>query len=208
MFKTTNMKKVIIAIGLVFIFFSLTAQSYYRSYDHHDISVSYGLFTPSQFWVVDSPVLNDSFPAELYVSDNYKGSGAVGLTYRHMFKNENILWGISAGMSNASWEIYNFGINEGNLKRNYYTVAIDWQYRWRNQGVIQIYSGLDLGVSYCQETYTPTEAVAASTKSNFIQLGYQLNAIGARFGKKFGGYVEFGYGYKGIINLGFSVQLF
>lgn len=201
------MKKAVIALGLIIISISLSAQSYYRSYDHHDISVSYGLFTPSQFWVVNSPILNDSFPAELYVSDNYKGSGAIGLTYRHMFKNENMLWGISAGMSNASWQIFNIGINEGELKRTYYTLAIDWQYRWRNQGVIQMYSGLDLGYTFGQETYTPTE-VGAATTSTFGQFGYQINAVGARFGKKFGGYVEFGYGFKGIINVGFSLQLF
>lgn len=202
------MKKALFFISLILFVFPIYSQSYYRSYDHHDISVSYGLFMPSQFWVVDSPILNDSFPAGLYVSDHYNGSGSVGITYRHMLRNENILWGISAGMSNASWEIYNIGMNEGSLERNYYTVAIDWQYRWRNQGVIQMYSGLDLGVTYCQETFTPTESGAASTKSNFIQLGYQVNAIGARFGKKFGGYVEFGYGYKGIVNFGLSLQLF
>ena len=112
------MKRAVIAIGLILFSISLSAQSYYRSYDHHDISVSYGLFTPSQFWVVDSPFLNDSFPAELYVSDNYKGSGSIGLTYRHMFKNENMLWGVSAAMSNASWEIFNIGINEGELEKN------------------------------------------------------------------------------------------
>jgi len=202
------MKKAVIAISLILFSISLSAQSYYRSYDHHDISVSYGLFTPSQFWVVDSPILNDSFPAELYVSDNYKGSGSIGLTYRHMFKNENMLWGVSAAMSNASWEIFNIGINEGELKRTYYTLAMEWQYRWRNQGVIQMYSGVDLGYTFGQETFTPTEAGAAATTSNIGQFGYQVNAVGARFGKKFGGYVEFGYGFKGIINFGLSLQLF
>jgi hypothetical protein len=202
------MKRAAIAISLILFSISLSAQSYYRSYDHHDISVSYGLFTPSQFWVVDSPILNDSFPAELYVSDNYKGSGAIGLTYRHMFKNENMLWGVSAGMSNASWEIFNVGINEGELKRTYYTLAMEWQYRWRNQGVVQMYSGVDLGYTFGQETFTPTEAGATATTTSIGQFGYQVNAIGARFGKKFGGYVEFGYGFKGIINLGLSLQLF
>jgi hypothetical protein len=202
------MKKVSIAVGLIFISFSLLSQSYYRSYDHHDISVSYGLFTPSQFTDVNSPMLNDLFPAELYVSDNFKGSGAISITYRHMFKNENILWGFTAGMSNASWEIYNVGADEGELKGTYYTIALDWQYRWRNQGVIQMYSGLDLGYTFGQETLTPVEPGLASTSSNIGQFGYQINAVGARIGKKFGGYVEFGYGFKGIINLGLSLQLF
>jgi hypothetical protein len=202
------MKKAIIAIGFTLFSLHLSAQSYYRSYDHHDISVSYGMFTPSQFWVVNTLALNDSFPNELYVSDNYKGSGSISLTYRHMFKNENMLWGFSTGMSNASWDIYNIGSYEGVLKRTFYTLAIDWQYRWRNQGVIQMYSGLDLGFTFVQETFSPTEASVKPITSNIGQFGYQVNAVGARFGKKFGGYAEFGYGYKGIINVGFSLQLF
>lgn len=208
MLKTANMKKAYITIGLIFISISLFSQSYYRSYDHHDISMSYGLFTPAQFTDVNTPILNDMFPAELYVADHYKGSGAIFLTYRHMFRNENIFWGLTAGMSKSSWQIYNIGSDVGELKRQFYTFAIEFEYRYRNQGVVQMYSGVGLGFTYGSETLTSTDPGVAESTGSLNQLGYQVNAIGVRIGKKFGGFAEFGYGYKGIINIGLSLQLF
>lgn len=204
------MKKVFLFFILACLSISLTAQSYYRSYDHHDISVSYGLFLPDQFNNVESSMLNDLYPEQRYVGDEYKSTGAVFLTYRHIFRNELLLWGITAGLSSSQSEIYNVGQYEGELNRQYYTVALECEYRYVNQGVVQVYSGIGLGFTYGIEELTPppSEENATTSTGNISNVAYQLNAVGIRIGKKFGGYAEFGYGYKGIFNVGFSVQLF
>lgn len=45
--------------------------------------------------------------------------------------------------------------------------------------------------------------------SNYDNFGLtvQLTPIGVRFGRKFGGFAELGYGYKGLVNMGVSVKL-
>jgi hypothetical protein len=204
------MKKVFLFFAVLIFSASLSAQSYYRSYDHHDISVSYGMFLPDQFNNLNSSMLNDLYPEQRYVGDEYSSPGAVFITYRHMFKNELFLWGITAGLSSSSSQVYNVGQYEGELKRQYYTLALEWEYRYVNQGIIQVYSGLGLGFTYGTEELTPpsTEEGATSTTGDISSVGYQVNAVGIRIGKKFGGYAEFGYGYKGIFNVGLSVQLF
>lgn len=202
------MKKTLLLLSALMLTFHLFSQSYYRSYDHHDISLSYGMFLPSQFQEVNNSMLNEMYPAELYVSDYFKGSGALFITYRHMFRNENMFFGLTAGMSNFSWDIYNIGSDEGVLKTQNYTFAFDWEYRYRNQGPIQLYSGLGIGITLANQKFTPTDTNIAATTDQLFKFGYQLNAIGVRVGKKLGGYAEFGYGYKGIINLGISLQLF
>jgi hypothetical protein len=126
-----------------------------------------------------------------------------------MFRNELFLWGITAGYSSSASKIYNVGQYEGELNRQFITVALEWEYRYVNQGPIQVYSGLGLGFTYATEELTPPSELGVERDTgNISTFAYQLNAVGVRIGKKFGGFAEFGYGYKGIINLGFSVQLF
>jgi len=203
------MKRLLLILIIAFFFQNSFSQDYYRSYDHHDIMIGYGLFIPDQFKSVKSSMLNDLYPDKRYVRDNYSSIGTIFFTYRHIFKNELFMWGITAGMSNSKSEIYNVGQFEGELKRQFYTVAIEWEYRYVNQGPVQVYSGLGLGFTYATETLTPPpESSKSESTDNISNIAYQVNVAGVRLGKKYGGFVELGYGYKGIINVGFSVQLF
>jgi len=203
------MKRLLLILIIAFFSQNSFSQDYYRSYDHHDIMIGYGQFIPDQFKSVYTSMLNDLYPSRRYVRDNYSSIGTIFFTYRHIFKNELFLWGITAGMSNSKSEIYNVGQYEGELKRQFYTVAIEWEYRYVNQGPVQVYSGLGLGFTYATETLTPPpESSKSESTGNISNIAYQVNVAGVRLGKKYGGFVELGYGYKGIINVGFSVQLF
>lgn len=203
------MQKVILFVVFIALLQVCEAQSYYRSYDHHDISISYGLFQPDQFQSVESDMLDERYPTKRYVRDEYSSTGSLFLTYRHMFRNEMFLWGITAGLGSSTSKIYNVGQYEGELRRQFYTVALEWEYRYVNQGMVQVYSGIGLGYTIGSEELTPPpETGQAVGDGDISSFAYQINAVGVRFGKKFGGYAEFGYGYKGIVNVGFSVQLF
>ena len=203
------MKRILILLSIGFVSVQLFAQDYYRSYDHHDIMIGYGQFIPDQFKSVNTSMLDELYPAKRYVRDNYSSIGAIFFTYRHVFQNELFLWGITAGYSSSKSEIYNVGQFEGDLVRQFYTFAIEWQYRYINQGPVQVYSGLGLGFTYATEELTPPpESSKLSSTGNISNIAYQINVAGVRLGKKYAGFVELGYGYKGLINLGFSVQLF
>lgn len=203
------MQKLFLLLVLLAMVCSVNGQSYYRSYDHHDLSVSYGMFHPDQFQSGESGMLNDRYPEKRYVRDEYSSMGSVFLTYRHMFRNELFFWGITAGLSNSTSKIYNVGQYEGELTRQFYTLAVEWEYRYVNQGPIQVYSGIGLGFTYgTEELAPPAESGLEAETGDVSNIAYQVNAVGIRIGKKFGGFAEFGYGYKGIVNLGFSVQLF
>jgi len=201
------MKKILFLIVILLLVNGVDAQTYYKSFDHHDISLSYGLFIPDQFKHFSSKTLDGLYPEALYVRDRYSSPGALFLSYRHIFRNEYMMWGITFGMSSSSGKIYNVGQYEGDIKRKFYTGAIEWEYRYYNRGPVQVYSGIGLGFTFGNETFTPNEVQQEST-GTIASVAYQLNAVGIRLGKRLGGYIEFGYGYKGIINLGFSAQLF
>ena len=203
------MSRALIIILSVVINLSLFSQSYDRSYLHHDIMLSYGLPSTDMFQDINSTMLDDKFPDMRYIRDNYSGSGIVSLTYRHITKNEMMFWGITAGYNQTKGDIYNVGQLEGELKRSFITVAVEGQYRYQNMKKIQLYSGLGIGYTFGNEILNPpTDSGNESSSGSINQFAWQINAIGMRIGNSIAGFIEFGYGYKGIVNAGLSIQLY
>jgi len=95
------------------------------------------------------------------------------------------------GMENDTWLCFSF------------MPRLDFCYFNRN--IFTIYSSVAAGVSflYCHADYNnrPDETF------NTFWWAYQFTAMGIRIGKDIGGFVEIGYGYQGVINLGLSAKL-
>lgn len=199
-------KGLLIFLLISFSFTGLKAQ--FASYNKHDVSLSYGFFSPDQFMSVESTMLNDQFDDKRYVRDNFSSMGNIFLTYRHVNRAETVFWGVSLGYGQTKSEIYYVGQYAGELNRTFYTLAFEGQYRYVNKGLIQVYSGLGLGVTYGQETLSATAYHPVESSGDILRVAYQLNVAGIRVGEKFAGFAEFGYGYKGIVNFGLSLQLF
>lgn len=171
--------------------------------------LSYGLPTTDLFMDINSTMLDDKFPDRRYTRDNYGGSGIITVTYRRVSKNEFMFWGISAGYNQTKGDIYNVGQLEGELKRSFITVAIEGQYRYQNMKKLQLYSGLGIGYTFGSETLNPpVDSGKTSSSGSINRIAWQINAIGIRIGNSVAGFIEFGYGYKGIVNAGLSVQLY
>ena len=68
-----------------------------------------------------------------------------------------------------------------------------------------MYSGLAFGYAFQNIQYMPIEG--EEEVENPGKMAFHINAIGFRFGKSIGGFLELGYGYKGILNFGFSLKL-
>ncbi len=184
-------------------------QSFDRSYLHHDIMISYGIPSSDMFSKINSSMLDDKFPDGRYIRDNFKETGVISLTYRRVSKSEKFFWGATAGFNQTKGEIYNVGTFEGNLKRSFITVAFEGQYRYQNLKKVQIYSGIGIGYTIGNEILTPPPDSGSETSTgSIIAFAWQINAIGMRFGNNIGGFIELGYGYKGIINAGLSIQLY
>ncbi len=184
------------------------SQSYDRSYLRNDILVSYGIPSTDMFISVQSSTLDDYFPDGRYLRDNYSGTGVIGITYRRVSHNEMFLWGVSLSYNSTKGEMYYLGSYEGELVRTFYNMAFEGQYRYQNLNKVQLYSGVSVGYSLGKEELLPPEDSGKSKVNGDIsRIAYQINAIGIRFGDQIGGYLELGYGYKGIINAGISFQL-
>ena len=198
-------------VFLVLITFSSSAysQSYDRSYLHHDLMISYGMPSTDMFKDINSTMLDDMFPDKRYIRDNYGGSGIINFAYRYVSENEMMFFGLGGSYNQTHGEIYNVGQLEGELKRSFFTLAIEGHYRYQNMNKVQLYSGLGIGYTFGNETLTPTpESGKPSSSGSINSIAWQVNVIGIRVGNSIAGFAEFGYGYKGIVNVGLSVQIY
>ncbi|PLX04999.1 MAG: hypothetical protein C0595_01245 [Marinilabiliales bacterium] len=200
------MNKLIISLTVFLIItFGLKAQDF-PSYDNNDITISYGLFAPDQFMNVESSMLNKQFEDMRYVRDDFSSIGNIFLAYRKLNRAETVMWGVTLGYGSNKSKIYYIGQYAGELNRKFFTVAAEMQYRYVNRGIIQVYSGLGLGLTYGQETLSKSAIHPEESNGTIIRPAYQLNVAGVRIGNKFAGFIEFGYGCKGILNFGLSIQ--
>ncbi len=188
---------------------NIYSQSYNRSYLHHDILISYGLPSTDVFQNINSTMLDEQFPDKRYIRDNYGGSGIACLTYRYVSENEMMFLGISGTYNQTKGDIYNVGQFEGELTRKFITIAIEGHYRYQNMNKVQLYSGIGIGYTFGNETLTaPPDSGSTNSTGSLNSIAWQINAIGIRVGNSIAGFVEFGYGYKGIVNMGISIQLY
>lgn len=202
------MKKLLL-LALVWMSVGLSAQSVEQNYQHHDIMISYGAFPFDQFLSVESTMLTDLYPDKRFVRDHYSGSGTFAFSYRKITGSEKYLWGVSLGYNQSKASVFYLGQEVGELNRQFYTVVVDFAYRYINRGILQIYSGADVGYQFGSETLTaPADSGLPDGSGTLNRIAWQANVMGIRVGKNIAGFMEFGYGYKGIINLGISAQLY
>ena len=100
------------------------------------------------------------------------------------------------------------GQKQGVIDRQFITASFELQYRYVNNGFFQMYSGIGVGLIAGKERFTSEIEGVNSDSRNMSLPGYQLNLAGVRFGKRLGVYLELGYGYKGIMNIGISYSVY
>lgn len=90
--------------------------------------------------------------------------------------------------------------------RNFYTLCVGMNYKWWQQKNLTLYSGLLLGGGYGKYTIKGTDQSPTYPddvdKTNCFYPSAQLTAIGATWGRTFGGFAELAFGSKGVFTAG------
>ncbi|MCK4288204.1 MAG: hypothetical protein KAW86_03280, partial [Bacteroidales bacterium] len=60
------------------------------------------------------------------------------------------------------------------------------------------------GYTFRKDTYKPD--IGQEQTNNINHFNFQITAVGVRLGKSLGGFMELGFGYKGLLNFGLSYQ--
>src|SRR5690606_34113805 len=92
----------------------------------------------------------------------------------------------------------------GQRRTSLFSALATGQFIYLNREKVQLYGELGVGI-----THYSGYATVGDNRNDYegTALGFQLNPIGVRFGKRYGGFVELGAGTKSIFTAGFSVRL-
>ena len=155
-------------------------------------------------------VLGDAFTSTItgYTKEtlNQKNSGMWSIGYKHHFSNRFSL-GADVGLLKSSKD---FKFTKGaesylvQRKSSFLLFMPTAQYNYLNKEKVQLYGNVGAGVLSYSVDETKSDDTSYSEK--FTSFAFQVNPIGLRVGKQFAGFAELGFGYKGIIGLGFSYR--
>ncbi|MCD6597810.1 MAG: outer membrane beta-barrel protein, partial [Bacteroidales bacterium] len=197
---TTIMKKLIILLILS----GMLQTSTFAQNKRHEIVAGYGMASHQTFKEITVNLAVTIFTVGNVNTVYQSGSGTFYLGYRyHLSKHFSM--GIDAAYQSILEEVRNSDERVGNLKRKYITASALTNISYINRPAFQLYSTISAGYIQGKGNYTPVEGEEESMTDGFF--GFQVNPVGIRFGRTVGGFVELGYGYKGVLNFGLSVKL-
>ena len=195
------MKKHLIIISLLLVF----SATIFAQDKKHEIVLGYGIMTN---YGIEEVIINITcviVTFGLYDIEYESGTGAFLFGYRY-FPIEKFSIGIDGAYTKIKDVVKSHDtIVVGNINKHFYTLAPYAANYYIKKKKIRVYSGIMLGYTFGKDNYKSNDG--AEENGNYGRIAYQLNAIGVRFGTKVGGYVEIGYGYKGMLNFGLSVTL-
>ena len=159
-----------------------------------------------------------------FTSTPHLTSGALFITYRRTITSWFYL-GVGAGIDDEAGGL-TYGdpkfvmggsdAESGHYKVHTFTLAAEALFAYKKREDFMFYGYLGFGGAYFNEVYTlnsysvgsPHLPELPSNPYNYKDVHWtaQVTPIGMRFGDEVAGFLEFGFGYKGLISGGLSVR--
>jgi opacity protein-like surface antigen len=100
-----------------------------------------------------------------------------------------------------------FAGNEvGIFHKKHYTLALEAEYDYIRSGKFTMYGLAGIGGTLYTLSYEDHNNNSLNDSNANPYVAFQVTPIGLRFGKNIGGFLEFGFGYRGIVNAGMFVK--
>jgi len=199
------MRKIVLLLFLSGFLQSIKAQST-EDFTQHDFAYSYGVVTSNQIINVltDIAVAIVSFGNVERELQGFSGGHFLTYEYRAM---DQLSFAFCGGIDKAHGNLLDpDDIIRGSYRNFYTTIGIATRFRYVDREWVQMYSGI--GLAYTFYGYKDLLDTGEISRSDILSYpNMQFNIWSIRVGKSFGGFMELGVGYKGILNFGISYQL-
>jgi len=195
--------------------------------DKSEVSLSYGHYTHELIWdlvgesgyetrAIDNtdntlyPELalrNYNIPIGTPVKfANRLHSGAIFINYLFTPVRKYSI-GIGAGYEQQTADFTSNGVKVGTFKRRVFTISPEFRgsYFWEEHYLLDIYALFGFGKAFAFETLSND----ATGKKEILPMSYwmfQVTPFGIKVGEALSGFVEIGYGYKGVVRAGASYK--
>lgn len=170
----------------------------------HEIYAGVGLFTTNNMLHLGSDSRVAGISSSHLSYNNIRNIPAFGLGYK-LAVADRWMVGLAAYYESNQSNVYYDGVRDGTMRHSYFTIGLGTDYHYISRKRIQMYSGLELAYTIGGVNFDGSNNEIQERKYNY--LNFQLNALGFRFGNSFAFFAELGFGYKGIIHAGLSLQL-
>ena len=168
---------------------------------NHDISVGMGIASSNQ--IVDafgSSISSIIFPGYSTLEETSSLS-EFRLAYAFTPK-ERWSYGVAFSYSKIEYDIKTNNTKVGEQTSSYYTFAGETTYSYINKEKIKLYALVGLGATINSTERQTDSETSVEDDTNDTFFNFQITSIGFRYGKKWGGFAEAGFGYRGIISFG------
>ena len=203
------MKKVFLCFVCAGMIFATSAQEVQNApmMPKDEVYAGLGLLNDNQLIAMTADIVSAVLTLGYLVEPGTYHAFTPFVGYRHWFTKRFGLGGIFAFDAN-SVKVYNKDDpnHKQEVNRYYMTFSIEPIFNYVAKPSWQLYGYLGLGgtvVNFSNAKFNDGSNVEITRVPYF---NVHFTPIGARFGKDFGGFVEFGYGYKGIFNTGISYR--
>lgn len=129
-------------------------------------------------------------------------SGSFFLGYRRNLSEKLEVGGVFGYEQASSDKLQNAG-KSFTAKQHNFALMADVRYNYIAQHRFRLYSGASLGLAIQRNTVDGTED---NTSKSVTQEAFHIDAIGLSYGHRIAPFINLGYGYKGIINLGIQTR--
>ncbi|WP_026629251.1 hypothetical protein [Dyadobacter alkalitolerans] len=189
---------ILIFLFLGFLCFTGNHSSYAQTTPKFEIQVGYGPFAREQ-------VLDDFVERSLRSSFNqipkWDFSNSYAITYRYQGRRR-IAIGLTSGFSTHTTYRTYYSDSKSFYRHSSFITAFETKFTYVDQPLVQLYAITGMGILIVK---TKDQRIPNASKT-YGWPTCQLTPIGVRIGKKFAGFAEIGYGYKGIVNFGVSAR--
>jgi len=174
----------------------------------NDFRMSYGKFTVSEvaigmgevFTSIGHHIIHDSI-----LSSSITTFGSFAFQYQRSFGKVVQIGGIITFQPIVSKTHYKNGDHTQTDSYNIFSLMPRIDFNYVNRGIFSMYSGFAMGL--CMASYSHNYSWQPDVSGVAATVAFQLNVVGFRIGKEIGGFIEFGAGFQGFINLGISARL-
>jgi len=189
------MKKTITLFGITCLMLMLCSKSF--SQEKHNVFVGYGVATHNSFVSFLSYIITLGSLDDL----GHDFNGAIFAGYRYNVTPKIEVGGVfTYEHANGTFRDSD---SEQRLKRSDYSLMADARFNYLSKEKFRLYSGASAGVGIININ-SKSEAVKNSEETEFA---FHVDLIGLSYGRKIAPFLSFGYGYKGVINLGIQAKL-
>lgn len=188
------MKKISFILVAVLSVLSLRAQEERR----HEVSLGVGIFSSTELVDIFGDIIVTGITNGTYGSDD-RYSGALSLGYKYRATSWIGLGGTFI-YENARANAFIHDVKNGKFRDNYFTLAAEADFIYLRMNRLSLYGLVGAGATLMSQRYIP-DTGEESTNNN-VFFNFQFTPIGLKYGNRFGGFVEAGFGYKGVLSIG------